>query len=272
MKVYIDEKNYWVSSSGILGKSFFYSTLDLELENNLEFLFDNFLKSLSQNVRVKVSLFQEHSSKISFKSARVKDIKEIGFLNTKGLIHFEHKNKISFKEAFRKDFLKREEYLIKRLSEIDENKDKSFLKRLNGKPANSSLFKNLYSLYKPLSVTPFGLKSGKNLLGILKLKNSGNYPLSLKTLALALENIPKPLSFHISLEKMSELKGEKTLKAKSREEFEGRGQVSFEKYRDTQRAISEVELSGEELFSYEVHIILKRLSETCLRKDIALGS
>ena len=106
-------------------------------------------------------------------------------------------------------------------------KTKVFLKRLNGKPVSSSLFKNLYSLYKPLSVTPFGLKSGKNLLGILKLKNSGNYPLSLKTLALALDNIPKPLSFHISLEKMSELKGEKTLKAKSREEAEGRGQVSF---------------------------------------------
>ena len=66
MKTYIDEKNYWVSSSGILGRSFFYSTLDLELENNLEFLFDNFLKSLSQNVRVKVSLFQEHSSESLF--------------------------------------------------------------------------------------------------------------------------------------------------------------------------------------------------------------
>ena len=129
MKTYIDEKNYWVSSSGILGKSFLYSTLDLELENNLEFLFDNFLKSLSQNIRLKVSLFQENSSEISFKSARVKDIRERGFLNTKGLIHFEHKNKISFKEAFRKDFLKREEYLIKRLSEIDESKDKSFFKK-----------------------------------------------------------------------------------------------------------------------------------------------
>ena len=59
----------------------------------------------------------------------------------------------------------------------------SFLKRINGKPVSSSLFKNLYNLYKPVSVTPLGLKSGKNILGILKLKNSGNYPLSLKTLA-----------------------------------------------------------------------------------------
>ena len=65
------------------------------------------------------------------------------------------------------------------------------------------------------------------------------------------------------------LKGKKTLKAKSREEAEGRGQVSYEKYRDTQRAISEVELSGEELFLYEVHIMLNRFSEDRLRKDIA---
>ena len=269
MKTYADDKNYWISSSGFLGKSFSYSTLDLELEDNLEFLFDNFLKSLSQNVRVKISLFQEHLREASFKSARTKDIGERGFLDTKGFIHFEHKNKISFKEAFRKDFLKKEEYLIKRLSEIDEGKDSSFLKRINGKPVGSSLFKNLYSLYKPVSITPLGLKSGKNVLGILKLKNSGNYPLSLKTLALTLEGVLKPLSFHISIEKMSELKGEKTLKAKSREEAEGRGQVSFEKYKDTQRAISEVELSGEELFLYEVHIMLNRFSEDRLRKDIA---
>lgn len=269
MKTYADEKDYWVSSSGFLGKSFSYSTLDLELEDNLEFLFDNFLKSLSQNVRVKISLFQEYLRKISFKSARTKDIGERGFLDTKGFIHFEHKNKISFKEAFRKDFLKKEEYLIKRLSEIDEGKDSSFLKRVNGKPVSSSIFKNLYSLYKPVSITPLGLKSGKNVLGILKLKNSGNHPLSLKTLAIILKSIEKPFSLHISLEKMSELKGEKTLKAKSREEAEGRGQVSFEKYRDTQRAISEVELSGEELFLYEVHIMLNRLSEDRLRKDIA---
>lgn len=269
MKTYADEKNYWISSSGFLGKSFSYSTLDLELEDNLEFLFDNFLKSLSQNVRVKISLFQEHLSKVSFKSARTKDIGERGYLDAKGFIHFEHKNKISFKEAFRKDFLKQEEYLIKRLSEIDEGKDSSFLKRVNGKPVSSSIFKNLYNLYKPVSITPLGLKSGKNVLGILKLKNSGNYPLSLKTLALTLEGVLKPLSFHISIEKMSELKGEKTLKAKSREEAEGRGQVSYEKYRDTQRAISEVELSGEELFLYEVHIMLNRFSEDRLRKDIA---
>ena len=269
MKTYADEKNYWISSSGFLGKSFSYSTLDLELEDNLEFLFDNFLKSLSQNVRVKISLFQEHLREVSFKSARTEDIRERGYLDTKGLIHFEHKNKISFKEAFRKDFLKKEEPLIKRLSEIIDVKDNSFLKRINGKPVSSSLFKNLYSLYKPVSVTPVGLKSRKNVLGILKLKNSGNHPLSLKTLALTLEGVLKPLSFHISFEKMSELKGEKTLKAKSRQEAEGRGQVSFEKYRDTQRAISEVELSGEELFNYEVHIMLNRFSEDRLRKDIA---
>ncbi|MCZ0933087.1 MAG: hypothetical protein OXJ52_08045, partial [Oligoflexia bacterium] len=72
MKTYADEKNYWISSSGFLGKSFSYSTLDLELEDNLEFLFDNFLKSLSQNVRIKISLFQEHSREVSFKSARTK--------------------------------------------------------------------------------------------------------------------------------------------------------------------------------------------------------
>ena len=269
MKTFLDEKNYWISSSGFLGQSFSYSTLDMEIENNLEFLFDNFLKALSQNVRVKVSFFQDILYSSSFQTERAKAIGEKGFLDAKGLIHFEHKNKISIKEAFKTDFLKKDEFLIKRLSEIDEGKDNSFLKRLNGRSVKSSSFKDLYSLYKPLSVTPLGLKSGKNLLGILKLKNSGNYPLNLKTLALVFHRLPRPVSFHISFEKMSELKGEKILKAKSREEAEGRGQVSFEKYRETQRAISEVELSGEELFSYEVHVMLKRPSESLLRKDIA---
>ena len=88
MKTYADEKNYWISSSGFLGKSFSYSTLDLELEDNLEFLFDNFLKSLSQNVRVKISLFQEHLREASFKSARTKDIRRKRFFRYKGFYSF----------------------------------------------------------------------------------------------------------------------------------------------------------------------------------------
>ena len=95
--------------------------------------------------------------------------------------------------------------------------------------------------------------------------------MSLRTLALALEKIPKPLGFHISIEKMNALKGEKTLKSKSREEAEGRDQVSFEKYRNTQKALSDVKLAGEELFHYEAHITLKRLSEANLRRDVALS-
>ena len=270
MKTYFSEKDYWISSSGFLGKSFCFETLDLETESNLESLFDSFLKTLSENVRVKISVFQEFSKKTSFKTERAKALKEKGFLRSKGVIHFEHKNKISFKEALKKDVLKREEFLEKRLSEIYDSLDESFLNKLKVKPLDSSLFKSLYMLYKPVSPTVFGLKSADSHLGLLKLKNSGNYPLSLKSLALALEQIPKPLGFHISFQKMSHAKGEKTLQSKSREEAEGRGQVSYEKYQNTQRALSEVKLSGEELFSYEVHLTLRRLSEVYLRKNIAL--
>ena len=80
MKTFLDAKDYWISSSGFLGKSFTFQTLDLELEDNLEFLFDNFLKSLSQNVRVKMSLFQEVSHYVSFETERKKAISEKGFL------------------------------------------------------------------------------------------------------------------------------------------------------------------------------------------------
>ena len=268
MKTFLQEKDYWISSSGFLGKSFSFETLDLEIEENLESLFDSFLKTLSQNVRVKFSLFQEFSKDISFNTERRKALQARGFLISKGLIHFEHKNKISFKEVLKKDFLKREEFLEQRLSEIYESLDESFLDKMKAKPLNSSYFKKLYMLRKPVSVTVTGLKTGESHLGILKLKNSGNYPLSLKSLALMLEGIPKPFSFHVSLEKLSQASSEKTLKLKSREEAEGRGQVSYEKYQKAQRAISEVELSGEELFHYEVHINLKRLSEDSLRRDM----
>ena len=169
----------------------------------------------------------------------------------------------------RSDFLKKEEHLTNRLLRIRESKDSSFLGRLKAKPASSSFFKELYNLFKPLEVTCLGLKSSKGFLGILKLKNSGNYPLSLQSLPLALENLPKPLGFHIAIEKMSPVQGEKILRGKSREEAEGRGQVSFEKYRKAQKALSDVELAGEELFHYEVHITLKRLFEENLRRDMA---
>ena len=213
MKTYTDEKNYWISSSGFLGRSFSFETLDLEIESHLESLFDNFLKSLSQNIRVKFSLFQEFSHDVSLHTERIKALRARGFLKSKGLIHFEHKNKVSVKEAFKKDFLKREEFLEKRLSEIYESLDESFLNRMKTKPLSSIGFKELYTLYKPISVTVTGLKTRKNHLGILKLKNSGNHPLSLKSLALVLEGIRKPFGFHISLEKLSQASSEKTLKA-----------------------------------------------------------
>ena len=269
MKTFLDAKDYWISSSGFLGKSFSFQTLDLELEDNLEFLFDNFLKTLSQNVRVKMSLFQEVSHYVSFETERKKAITEKGFLTSQGLIHFEHKSKVSVKEAFKKDILKQDEFLRKRLTEIYDSLDESFLNKLETKPVSASLFKDLYMLHKPVSVMVLGLKSRKNLLGVLKLKNSGNHFLNLKTLALSFKKIPKPFGFHISLEKMSHARGEKTLKTKSREEAEGRGQVSYEKYHNTQRAISDIELGGEELFNYEIHLSLKRNSEEVLRKDIA---
>ena len=271
MKTYLQEKDYWVSSSRVLGKSFSYSTLDLEIENNLENLFDNFIKSLSQNVRVRLSLFQEFSKNICFETERMKSLKQRNFLNTKCFIHFEHKNKISLKEALRKDFLKREESLQKRLSEIYENLDESFLNKLKLKPLSSSCFKNLYNLYKPISVSPVGLKNKKSHIGILKLKNSGNHLLSLYSLSTLIKQIPKPFGFHIVFKKISQANSDKLLKLKSREEAEGKGQVSFEKYQKTQSAISEVELGGEELFYIEVHLTLTRTLEDVLRRDIALS-
>ena len=170
MKTFIDEKDYWVSSSGILGKSFLFETLDLEIEQNLESLFDSFLKSISQNVRVKLSLFQEISHDISINTERSKALRARGFLINKALIHFEHKNKISVKEAFKKDVLKREEFLQKRLSDIYESLDESFLSRVKTKPLSSSSFKDSYMLHKPVSVTTTGLKTGKSHIGILNLK------------------------------------------------------------------------------------------------------
>ena len=269
MKSFLQEKDYWISSSGILGKSFLFETLDLEIEENLESLFDSFLKSLSQNIRVKFSLFQDISHDISLNTERSKALRARAFLTNKALIHFEHKNKISVKEAFKKDFLKREEFLQKRFFDISQSLDEGFLSRIKAKPLSSSSFQDLYSLYKPVSMSVCGLKTGTNHIGILKLKNSGNYPLSLQNLALVLEQIKKPLSFHISFEKLSHANSEKTLKLKSHEEAEGQGQVSFEKYQKAQRAISEVELQGEELFNYEIHLMLKRNFEDSLRQDIA---
>ena len=270
MKTYKNHKNYWISSSGFIGKSFSFKTLDLEIENHLESFLDNFLKSLSENVRAKISLFQEFSKDTSFiSSERKKAVGERGFLKTKGLIHFEHKKKISFGKVLKNDFLKKDKLLFKNLSEIS-NIDESFLNKIQAIPVSSNVFQSLYGLYTPLEVTSLGLKSSKNLIGVLKLKNSGNYPVSLQSLALILERIPKPFGFHISIEKMSQVRGEKTLHQKSREEEQGKGLVSYEKYKNTQKALSDVELAGEELFHYEAHITLKRLSERHLRQDIAL--
>ena len=174
-------------------------------------------------------------------------------------------------EAFKKDILKREEFFQRKLSEIYESFDESFLSRMEAKPLSSSSFKDFYSLFKPISITLCGLKTEKKHIGIFKLKNSGNYPLSLRSVALVLERIRKPCGFHLSFQKLSQASTEKTLKLKSREEEEGRGQVSFEKYQKAQKAISEVELGGEELFHFEIHLTLERNFEDSLRRDMALS-
>ena len=209
MKDFKSEKDCWISSSGFLGESFFFKTLDLEIEDNLEIWFESFLKTLSQNVRARISLFQEFSKQCQIQSERAKAISEKGFLKTKGLIHFEHRDKISFREALGADFLKKEEHLTNRLLGIRESKDSNFLGRLKAKPISSSFFKELYSLFKPVEITTLGLKSAEGFLGVLKLKNSGNYPLSLQSLPLALENLPKPIGFHIAIEKMSPVQGKR---------------------------------------------------------------
>ena len=271
MKTFRQEKDFWISSKGFLGQSFIFQTLDLEIEDNLEMYLDSFLKTLSSNVRVKISLFQEFSNKCEFSSSRIKAINEKGFLKTNGLIHFEHRKKISLRKVLKMDLLKKEELFTKQLADIKESKDNIFLERLKYEPVSSSSFNELYTLYKPLEMTSLGLKSSLALLGILKLKNSGNFPLTLRTLPFALESLPKPLGFHISMEKMPPAQAEKILQSKSREEAEGRGQVSFEKYRNTQKALTDMALSGEELFHFEVHITLKRIFDNNLRKDIILS-
>ncbi|MCY4512569.1 MAG: ATP-binding protein [Bdellovibrionales bacterium] len=271
MKDFKQEKDFWFSSEGFLGQSFSFKTLDLEIEDNLEMYLDGFLKIISPNVRVKISLFQEFSKKCELSSSRIKAISEKGFLKTRGLIHFEHRNKISPRKVLKMDLLEKEELFTKQLSDIKESKDNFFLERLKCEPLSSSLFNELYTLHKPLEMTSLGLKSSFALLGILKLKNSGNFPLTLRTLPFALEGLPKPLGFHISLEKISPAQAERILQSKSREEAEGRGQVSFEKYQNTQKALSDVALAGEELFHFEAHITLRRLFEDSLRKDIILS-
>ena len=272
MKTYQDKNQYWISSSGYIGKSFLFKTLDLEIENHLESVLDSFLKALSPNVRVRISLFQEFSKKTPLlHSERALAVSERGFLKTKGFIHFEHKKKTSAKNILQSDFLKTEGYLSNKISEIYDSINESFLKKIEAQAVHANLFQSLYGLYSPLEITSLGLKSQKNLMGVLKLKNSGNYPLSIGSLALMLERLPKPFGFHIAFEKLPQVTGEKTLHQKSKEEEEGKGLVSYEKYRNTQKAISDVELLGEELFYYEAHITLNRLFEAGLRRDTALS-
>ena len=114
MKTYLDEKDCWISSSGVLGRSFSFKTLDLELEDNLDILLDNLLKALSTKVRVKVSLFERFERKCSLSLERAKAVSERGFLTTTGLVHFEHRKKISLKEVLKANFLKKEELFNKK--------------------------------------------------------------------------------------------------------------------------------------------------------------
>ncbi len=262
-----DRKNFWIFENGIVGTSFTCNGLDLELEDlkSLENQLDSFLKSLPDNLRVRISLFQSWKKENNFKTDRSLDLEDRGFVLNKRLIHFENKRKLSLKEIL----FNKEEAVRSREKEILESLNNNFLEKLKSLPIKD--FKEFYQINRPFKIIPIGLKTNKDFVGVLKLKNTSSHLISLHTLASSLENIPKPLEFHILFEKLGNFESDKVLKHKSKIEEEGRGRVAFEKYKESQLSQTKVILGGENLYRFEVHIVMRRKQGKHLVRDLNLA-
>ena len=275
----IDQKIYkgisfWLSSNGRIGATFRCTPIDLEIVNpaQIERDLEITLKHLSENLFIKWHLFSDIVSENNQNHARSAAIEEVGQLKSWLVVHFEIKansflrNLVDFESGSKtgsaKDFFDIGCENLLELLPLDD------LKKLHLDPISLDL-EEIQSFFpdqnQPIAYRNFGVDTGTEYVGVLKLLSLGKYELSYATLAAVKDSIPQPFEIVVHQTKISRTKTELRLGQIAKRESNPTNATEAQKSVESEDALRRVELRGESHFSFEMHVLFRRTDEASIK-------
>lgn len=276
----IDQKTYkgihfWLSSSGHTGTSFRCCPIDLEMAepSSIERTLEISLRHLPEDLFIKWHLFADIISESSIDHARSAAIEEVGQLKTYLVVHFEIKSNGLIKNvlAYRrsKNGQDSQDFFDITCEKLHEMLPLEDLSKLGLNPRSMSIEEvHAYfpDLGQPIRYRDFGVDTGTEYVGVLKLLSLGKYELSYASLASIKDALPHPYEIVVHQKKISRTKTELHLGQIARRESNPRNATEAQKSVESEDALRKVELNGECHFSFEMHVLFRRSDEASIKE------
>lgn len=277
----IDQKTHkgihcWLSSSGHTGASFRCCPIDLEMADpsSIERTLEISLRHLPEDLFIKWHLFADIISESSIDHARSAAIEEVGQLKTYLVVHFEIKSNGLIKNvlAYRhgKNGQESQDFFDIACEKLHEMLPLEDLSKLGLNPRSMSIEEvHAYfpDLGQPIRYRDFGVDTGTEYIGVLKLLSLGKYELSYASLASIKDALPHPYEIVVHQKKISRTKTELHLGQIARRESNPRNATEAQKSVESEDALRKVELNGECHFSFEMHVLFRRSDEASIKES-----
>ncbi|MCH2534718.1 MAG: hypothetical protein MK008_09785 [Bdellovibrionales bacterium] len=253
--------NVWLSDNGKVGTTILVNLIDVELFSEKAIKLKNYLDNLPYNLKVR---FQYTSSIDDSISESTRDIDKIGYAQNGLLITFEKKVNIS--SIFKKNF--NEKIFDDLIGNINIDSLRSVFSDIYflSKEEVNSLIPE--SLYKMPVATKLGIDFGHNITAVIKLNKLSEKQVSELDLTYKKIELPKPYKIITSIQRTRKESSELKLRQKTKQNQEAGNKIDAQKWLDSEDALSEIILNGENLFQFEAYLVIERDDEAQLREDL----
>ena len=251
--------------------SFEVSSVDPERDDLSEVAsgLSRFASSLSSHITMRIHLFRESSYESNYltNSSREDEMSSLGFLSERILLSIETQigGFWTLMDNLLKKPLKNTHESYARL--LIENLDLERLRSLGLKIVPSIEHGIPQSSNHHLRVLPSGIELSPHLFGMVKFLGPTPQGLDLLTLYYLRQSIPPPYQLSFQMKRIPPAQAELLLRRKSSQSLAGQDKISLQKYYDSENLLEKIALERESLFSFELYLVLKRLSEESLRSD-----
>ena len=255
---------YSVFSNGRIGAVFKIRHLDCEVKDEFSYIenLEDFFKTLNPNLNLRILSQSQKVFESDKTYPRSKTFEKIGHVKHNLILSFEIKPAIfsTLKNIKNLKSLKQGNFEAK-INEVKRLFNLSYLKQIGLEVLPISNFDELKEFFfdsqKTFKNDGFYLYDGHNYLSVLKLKSFGNYPLDYLSMARLKRILPNNHIIIGHYKVLDRAKSKFHISRISRREETGRGAVSDIKYQTSEETLGDLELGGEELVKFELHILLK---------------
>lgn len=253
--------NIWLSDNGKVGASFLVNLIDVELFNEQALKLKNYLDNLPYNLKVR---FQYTSSIDDKMIDNTRDINKIGYAQNALLVTFEKKVQIT--SLFKRKF--NEKIFDELINNINIDSLRSIFNEIYflSKEDIESLIPD--TLYKLPVATSLGVDFGHNIAAVIKLNKLSEKEVSELDLTYKKIQLPKPYKIITTLQRSRKESSELKLRQKTKQNQEAGNKIDAQKWLDSEEALSEIILNGENLFQFESYLVIERGEEAVLREDV----